>query len=140
VTREGGFPNGLTKNLKLKLPLQIGGSYLYGQLLFPHFYSFELCVCDALPRWQSKLMNVRKAFRPGTCHKSCPLLNSNNDCRIPTPNRYDPIPKNPPFLTVVNTLFACVRRNFTSGILLAKSFYVDKRKWHFYWPSKQLPS
>lgn len=44
--------------------------------------------------------------------------------------------------TVVNTLFACVSRNFTMGKYFGPKVFTfrngNKRKWHFYWPSKQF--
>lgn len=33
----------------------------------------------------------------------------------------------------------CQTQFYERGILSAKSFYGNKRKWHFYWPSKQSP-
>lgn len=53
-------------------------------------------------------------------YKSHVLLNSNNDCQISVPATATTTTT--VGRTVVNTLFACVSRNFTSEILLAKKF------------------
>lgn len=74
------------------------------------------------------------------CHKSRLLLNSNKLCQTLIEGGV----KGPQGGgdTVVNTLFACVSRNFTMGKYFGPKVFTfrngNKRKWHFYWPSKQF--
>lgn len=84
----------------------------------------------------------RSAQLCSACHKSRLLLNSNKLCQTLIEGGVKWPRGKGGGDTVVNTLFACVSRNFTMGKYFGPKVFTfrngNKRKWHFYWPSKQF--